>query len=307
MFSEESEFATEYLKMPDTPEQIEHVTNCFEENGLPGAGGSVDCVHWAWDNCPAGIRADCKGKEGHTTVVFEVIGSHTKRILAVSGPYFGTWNDKTIARLDENFRAFMPGGPYADIEWYWVDADGEENKETGLHMICDGGYHRWKILICPYKDQLEGADETIWSGLVESMRKDIECIFGILKKRFLVLKHATRLHNFETLGHVFRSCCILHNMLLEHDGWDDWRHLDNLLEEEDIEVEEMNLRNGSNQSFTRSVANTNNELNLVDADVNRLNDTDVREALQRVGPVEAVVTNDEALHDFDPDDFHNRT
>ena len=61
-----------------------------------------------------------------------------------------------------------------------------------------------------------------WCSHVESLRKDVECTFGILKKRFMILKHAVRLHNIEDLEHIFRTCAILHNILLEHDGRDDW-------------------------------------------------------------------------------------
>src|SRR6056300_934652 len=87
---EKCDFAKQYLKMPETPNEIEHVTKLYEKKGIPGTCGSVDCVHIPWDMCPAGYRADCKGKEGYCSVVFQTICSHTKKILGVSGPYFGT-------------------------------------------------------------------------------------------------------------------------------------------------------------------------------------------------------------------------
>jgi hypothetical protein len=34
-----------------------------------------------------------------------------------------------------------------------------------------------------------------WSGKVESVRKDIEGVFGILKRRFKFLKNFNNLHN----------------------------------------------------------------------------------------------------------------
>jgi len=62
-----------------------------------------------------------------------------------------------------------------------------------------------------------------WSKHIESLRKDVECTFGILKKRFIFLKNCIRLHHMEDIEHVFRCCCILHNILLNWDGYDDWR------------------------------------------------------------------------------------
>ena len=102
-----------------------------------------------------------------------------------------------------------------------MDEDGKVHEEVGLHLICDGGYHKWMILICPFKHALDDTDEAKWSHHVESIRKDVECVFGILKKRFQILKFSSRFHDMETIGKVFRTCCILHNMLHEHDGYDD--------------------------------------------------------------------------------------
>ena len=67
--------------------------------------------------------------------------------------------------------------------------------EKGFHFICDGGYHTWPQLIDPYKYQLDDSAEWIWSDHLESIGKDVECFFGILKKRFMILKNPMRLLN----------------------------------------------------------------------------------------------------------------
>lgn len=84
------------------------------------------------------------------------------------------------------------------------------------------------------QEQLEGTDLEAWSSHIESLRKDVECTFGILKKRFMFLKFPIRLHTPEAIEKVFRTCCLLHNWLLEYDGRDDW---EKLLLEEEVEVE----------------------------------------------------------------------
>ena len=60
---------------------------------------------------------------------------------------------------------------------------------------------------------------------MESIRKDIEDVFGILKKRFRILKMPIELRQQDDIDNVFFSCCILHNMLRDDDGWSQ-RHLD---------------------------------------------------------------------------------
>jgi hypothetical protein len=77
-------------------------------------------------------------------------------------------------------------GPLSLVKWYWTDSEGLEHEEVGVYLICDGGYHHWKILIAPFKDQLKGTDMHALSKHIESLRKDVECTFVILKKRFML-------------------------------------------------------------------------------------------------------------------------
>ena len=66
-------------------------------------------------------------------------------------------------------------------------------------------------------------DEVRFSEWIESIRKDIECFFGILKKRFTVLMTGVRTHSIKKCDEVFLTCCALHNRLLYLDGLDqDW-------------------------------------------------------------------------------------
>ena len=52
------------------------------------------------------------------------------------------------------------------------------------------------------------------SSTLESVRKDVECRFGILKKRWKILKYGIRFEEIEVVERVFVVCCILHNMIL---------------------------------------------------------------------------------------------
>jgi hypothetical protein len=78
-----SEYGDKYLRYPESEEDLRHVSDHYAQLLVPGCGGSVDCVHIAWDMCPAGLRSDCKGKEGYPSVVFQVIASHTRKVLHV--------------------------------------------------------------------------------------------------------------------------------------------------------------------------------------------------------------------------------
>jgi Plant transposon protein len=57
------------------------------------------------------------------------------------------------------------------------------------------------------------------AAMIESIRKDIETVYGILKRRFRYLKSVPEVKKHESLEAAFVTCCILHNLLLEHDGF----------------------------------------------------------------------------------------
>ena len=46
-------------------------------------------------------------------------------------------------------------------------------------------------------------------------KKDVECTFSILKKRWKVLNHGFKFREMEKHKTIFIGCCILHNFLLD--------------------------------------------------------------------------------------------
>jgi hypothetical protein len=98
---------------------------------------------------------------------------------------------------------------------------GEHGRKTffGVYLICDGGYHAWPCLMFPSKHGMPNSPEMRWSKNVESVRKDIEGVFGILKIRFRFLKNFNNLCEQSSIDDAFTTCCILHNMMLQKDGY----------------------------------------------------------------------------------------
>ena len=83
-------------------------------------------------------------------------------------------------------------------------------------MICDGGYLRWPILICPYKGASVASQQGYYSANLESVRKDVECVFVILKKRWKILEYGIRFRSMKVAEteKIFVVSCMLHNMML---------------------------------------------------------------------------------------------
>lgn len=53
---------------------------------------------------------------------------------------------------------------------------------------------------------------------MESVRKDIECLFGRLKGRFRLFKTGILFSTSEKIDNAWFSACIIHNMLHQFDG-----------------------------------------------------------------------------------------
>jgi len=50
-----------------------------------------------------------------------------------------------------------------------------------------------------------------FSAKIESIQKDVECIFGILKKRWRILDYGIQFRNIHVVEKVLVVCCILRN------------------------------------------------------------------------------------------------
>jgi hypothetical protein len=102
--------------------------------------------------------------------------------------------------------------------------DARENEEAtstttikGAYVIVDNGYLNWSTTVPPMKDSCNRS-EIRFSQWLESLRKDVECTFGILKGRWRVLKSGIRVHNTEAADNMWLTCCAMHIMLLDVDG-----------------------------------------------------------------------------------------
>jgi len=62
--------------------------------------------------------------------------------------------------------------------------------------------------------KINGRLEDYFFSKVESLRKDVECVFGILKGRWVSLNKGFKYLEVQTCGKIFMTCAVLHNMML---------------------------------------------------------------------------------------------
>ena len=204
-----------YVRPPETEAEINKAVGMYSAAGADGVVGSLDCVHLPWGRCPAGLYNQCAGRYGHPTLGFEVAVSHDTRVLSCTQAAVGTISDKTVVKFD-TFVSAIRAGKYRHVEFELFDRDGRPHKHRGLVLLTDGGYHMWVELqtaFGPSSCKVRRA----WTAKVNSLRKDVECTFGIMKKRFRILKVPCELPEQADITALMRAACVLHNLVLKHD------------------------------------------------------------------------------------------
>jgi len=101
--------------------------------------------------------------------------------LGISPVQYGTQNDQHIVKLDPTVSKIKKGW-YKDVVWEHYDVQGNRQRSHCVYFICNGGYLRWLVLVCPFKHSGPAPQKGYFSTALESVRKDVECTFGFLKK-----------------------------------------------------------------------------------------------------------------------------
>lgn len=162
----------------------------FSALGFPGGMGSMDVVHFHWGRCPYSLQNLHIGKEGYPTVAVEMACTHDGKFIHSTRAVYGAMNDKAIVRFDCLSQSLQDNSLYSDVQFevrLSNDTDAEGNPMIGSremlkgpYVIVDGGYHRWRHLMSASRNN-STPEHRAFRKQLESIRKDIECAFGILK------------------------------------------------------------------------------------------------------------------------------
>ena len=79
-------------------------------------GGSLNCMHTYWKNCPVALQGNFKGKEKRPSIVLEAACDYHLWFCHTSYGYAGTLNDINIMNLSHLQEGFL-NGTFAEIEF----------------------------------------------------------------------------------------------------------------------------------------------------------------------------------------------
>ncbi|KAL3762008.1 hypothetical protein ACHAWU_002104 [Discostella pseudostelligera] len=213
---------SKYVVTPQNAEEAKTHSIEYEKAGFPGCIGSCDCTHITTEKCQYKLKNNHTGhNKKETTRTFNLTANHRRRILHSTRGGPGRWNDQTMVTYDRFITGLHEGTGLADISFqlfeYNDNGDTTPVKYSGGYVIVDNGYHDWSVTVPPIS-RTNVIREIRWSKWVESMRKDVECTFGILKGRWRILKCGVRVHGIDKVDLIWLTCCALHNWLLDIDG-----------------------------------------------------------------------------------------
>jgi hypothetical protein len=182
----------EYIVAPMNASQAEKHMAEFTIAGFNGCVGSSDATHVMCERISHRIRQNRLGfKMNFTARTYNLTVNHRRQILSTTHGHPARWNDKTLVLYDQFVRGIYEGNVMNDVEFILLERGQDNNpipvRYRGAWLIVDNGYHQWPTTVPPLTRSIERT-EIRWSEWLESMRKDVECTFGILKGRFHILK-----------------------------------------------------------------------------------------------------------------------
>ncbi|XP_071728565.1 protein ALP1-like [Rutidosis leptorrhynchoides] len=189
-------YAFEYLIKP-TPQDVQRLASKHaERHGFSGMLGSLDCMHWAWKNCPYRYKGHyTRGDHGYPTIMLEAVASYDLWIWhAYFGPA-GSNNDINVLNQSDLFNDLL--------------------QDTSPPS--DGIYPEWSTIVKSFKSP-PTPETAKFKKYHESARKDIERAFGVLQGRWAIIKNPCRQFYVERIRRIMHSCVILHNMITEDNG-----------------------------------------------------------------------------------------
>lgn len=213
-------FGDEYLRRPTQSDVARLIRMHEAKHGFPGMLGSIDCMHWAWRNCPAAWKgAYANYKKGCPTIILEAVASTDLWIWHAFYGVAGSNNDINVLNQSDVFNDYLRGQAPA------VSFRANNKTYSMGYYLADGIYPRWptfvKTLSCPTEPKRQ-----LYAQKQESARKDIERAFGVLQARWAIIRGPAKLWYIDNLCDIMYACIIMHNMIIEDEGpgveqWED--------------------------------------------------------------------------------------
>ena len=201
-------YASKYLALP-SEEELKEKMKVNASRGFPGCIGSIDCTVIKWHNCPVAFKGQyCGPKTKVPTVQLETVVDADLYIWHQFFGMPGSCNDINV--LDNSpLMHKIENGQFPPPLQYEIEGE----RFTTPYMLADGIYPDWAVFAKPIGSPITMAEKA-YTKKQESIRKDVERAYGILKIRFRCLDIPVKLWHIEKMKKMVQTCIILHNMII---------------------------------------------------------------------------------------------
>ncbi|GJW37379.1 ALP1-like protein [Tanacetum coccineum] len=178
-------------------------------------GEDIDCTKWSWAQCPQAYRAQfSRGDSGSEPfILLEAVASQDLWIWHAFFGVAGSNNDVNVLRqspvLNDLKVGKAPEVPFVanDVTYKWG------------YYLTDGIYPEWVVLMKSISQPGSNDVKRIrYKQAHEAARKDVERAFGVLKKKWAIVRTPARSRSLKRITHLMYTCIILHNMIRKEKG-----------------------------------------------------------------------------------------
>jgi hypothetical protein len=145
----------------------------------------MNATYIPWDRIPENLDNLCKGDKG-LGLLYQCKVTHFKRAVYVEGSFYGSLPDSLTVKYDTFIEDLKDKKIYKDISYRVLTGLKDEDyiELSSCYVFVDGGYIEWVETICGYPGSECHRTKYKFSDWIGSVRKDVECFFGILKNSF---------------------------------------------------------------------------------------------------------------------------
>ncbi|GKB89338.1 ALP1-like protein isoform X1 [Tanacetum coccineum] len=175
---------------------------------------SIDYMHWDWKNCPKSLHGQFKRRDHkYPTLMLEVVADQRLWIWHAYFEVSGANNDLNVLYgsplFDDEIADIAPECPFI--------VNGHTYRKC--YYLADGIYPEWSTFVKTFSVTRD-AKTFKFKTIQEAARKDIEWAFEVLQGRWGIIRQPARAMQINNLKRIMYCCIILHNMILENEGFE---------------------------------------------------------------------------------------
>ncbi|XP_057819015.1 protein ALP1-like [Cryptomeria japonica] len=239
--------ASKYIQWPTDAASLEHIKEGFRlKQGFPNCCGAIDATHVKLELPYNESSIDWYNREHNYSMLVQAIVDSNMRFLDICTGWPGSLNDSGLLRNSSFYKLCEEGerlnGPP-------VSLGGFDMRE---YIIGDGAYPLLPWLIVPFSGETTD-DQRLFNYKLSYTRNVVERAFAKLRSTWQLLQTKIKKPNMEMLPRTILACCILQNMLLSMEAYEN-EIVDEIIDESDTSLQGMEMVDVDPAAATAQIA-----------------------------------------------------